>query len=68
MKKVGIIYIDDKPIYMVNIKEVDDNSYIELKKQVDKNREEYFNNIKKENETLKDSVSKMAIILKEHIK
>lgn len=68
MKKVGIIYVDDKPIYMVNIKEVDDNSYIELKKQVDNNRETYFNNIKKENETLKDSVSKMAIILKEHIK
>jgi hypothetical protein len=68
MKKVGIIYVDDKPIYMVNIKEIDDNSYIELKKQVDNNREAYFNNIKKENETLKDSVSKMAIILKEHIK
>ena len=68
MKKVGIIYIDEKPIYMVNIKEIDDNSYIELKKQVDNNRETYFNNIKKENETLKDSVSKMAIILKEHIK
>jgi hypothetical protein len=68
MKKVGIIYVDDKPIYMVNIKEIDDNSYIELKKQVDRNREAYFNNIKKENETLKDSVSKMAIILKEHIK
>ena len=68
MKKVGIIYVDEKPIYMVNIKEIDDNSYIELKKQVDRNREDYFNNIKKENETLKDSVSKMAIILKEHIK
>lgn len=68
MKKVGIIYVDEKPIFMVNIKEVDDNSYIELKKQVDKNRKVYFDNIKKENETLKSSVSKMAKIIKDHIK
>lgn len=68
MKKVGIIYVDEKPIFMVNIKEIDDITYNELKKQIDKNREVYFGNIKKENETLKDSVSKMAIILKEHIK
>lgn len=72
-KQVAIIIIEDKPMFVVDIQTLDNQeSYLALKKECEKNYNDYVNKIKQEKSDFENAVNvkvnTLAVAVKSQLK
>jgi hypothetical protein len=72
-KQVAIIRIEDKPMFLVDIQTLDNQeSYLALKKECEKNYNDYVNKIKQEKSDFENAVNvkvnTLAVAVKSQLK
>jgi hypothetical protein len=72
-KQVAIIRIEDKPMFVVDIQTLDNQeSYLALKKECEKNYNDYVNKIKQEKSDFENAVNvkvnTLAVAVKSQLK
>lgn len=72
-KQVAIIIIEDKPMFLVDVQTLDNQeSYLALKKECEKNYNDYVNKIKQEKSNFENAVNvkvnTLAVAVKSQLK
>ena len=71
-KQVAVVYVENKPMFLVDIQTLDNQeSYLALKKECEKNYNDYMNKeiLEKSNfqNSVNDNVNTLAIAVKEQL-
>ena len=72
-KQIAVIYVENKPMFVVDIQTLDNQeSYLTLKKECEKNYNDYVNKIKQEKSDFENAVNvkvnTLAVAVKSQLK
>ena len=72
-KQIAVIYVENKPMFLVDIQTLDNQeSYLALKKECEKNYNDYVNKIKQEKSDFENAVNvkvnTLAVAVKSQLK